>query len=149
MPDADLTQAEADHLIDLAKFRVDTRPHPYPSGGGGVSIPLVSEDRREEFVLGLWRGGINVAKSSYQKRARQIVTLLRLDIGTAPHRNPDGAEVGGVHLHRYREGYGDKWAEPIPVGIFRDIGDPMLTLDDFMRYCNIVEAPIIQASWMP
>lgn len=149
MPDADLTQAEADHLIDLAKFRVDTRPHPYPSNGGRVSIPLVSEDRREEFLLDLSRGSINVAKRGYQNRARQIVPLLRLDIGTAPHRNPDGAEVGGVHLHRYREGYGDKWAEPIPVGIFRDIGDPMLTLDDFMRYCNIVELPVIQASWMP
>lgn len=149
MPDADLTQIEADHLIGLAKFRVDARPHPYPSGGGRASILLVSEDRREEFLLDLWRGGINVAKRGYQNRARQIVPLLRLDFGTAPHRNPDGEEIIGVHLHRYREGYSDKWAEPIPDGIFRDIGDPMLTLDDFMRYCNIVEAPVIQASWIP
>ena len=149
MSDAELTQTEADHLIGLAKFRVDTRSHPYPSGGGSVSIPLVSANKREEFLLDLWRGGINVAKRRYQNRARQIVPLLRLDIGTAPHRNPNGEEIAGVHLHRYREGYGAKWAEPIPAGIFRDIEDPALTLEDFMRYCNIVEAPIIQASWVP
>ena len=149
MPDADLTQTEADHLIGLAKFRVDARPHPYPSGGGSVSIPLVSEDRREAFSLDLWRARINLTKSRHQNRARQIVPLLRLDIGSAPHRNPDGAEIAGIHLHRYREGFGDKWAEPIPAGIFRDLANPMWTLDDFMRYCNVVEAPLIQASWLP
>ena len=47
MPDADLSQTEAEYLISLAKRRTDDRGWPYPSGGESVSIPLVSEDRRE------------------------------------------------------------------------------------------------------
>ena len=148
MPDADLTQAEADHLIELDKHRVDNRGWGYPSLGGKVSIPLLSEDRREEFTLDLWRSRINLAKSTHQNRARQVVILIRLDIGSAPHRNPDGEEIAAPHIHRYREGFGDKWAETVPEGVFRNLADPLWTLHDFMQYCNIVEHPIIQGTWL-
>ena len=144
MPDADLSQTEADYLISLAKRRTDNRSWPYPSGGESVSIPLVSEDRREEFRLDLWRSCINLAKSTHQNRARQVIPLLRLDIGNAPHRNPDGEEIAALHIHRYREGFGDKWAEPIPADMFRDITNSMWMFEDFMRYCNVVELPAIQ-----
>ena len=149
MPDADLSQTEANYLIGIAKCRVDQRRWPYPSRGGSVSIPLVSVNKREEFRLDLWRSRINLAKNTHQNRARQVVPLLRLDIGGAPHRNPDGEEIAALHIHRYREGFGDKWAEPVPEGVFRDLRDPISTLMDFMEYCNIVEQPIIQASWLP
>ena len=149
MPEFDLTQAEADHLIGIPKQRVDNRTWSYPSGGGSVSIPLVSEDRREEFRLDLWRSRVNLAKSSHQNRARQIVPLIRLCIGGAPHRNPDGEEVPCPHVHRYREGYADKWAAPVAPGAFQDLDEHMQALHDFMRYCNIVEQPVIQASGLP
>ncbi len=112
--------------------------------GGGISIPLVSADRREQFVLDLRRGTIDLSKGTYQNRGRQVVVLVRLDFGGAPHRNPDGEEIGSPHLHLYREGYGDKWAVPAPGAHFANLDDPSRTLDDFMRYCNIVEPPVIR-----
>lgn len=72
-----------------------------------------------------------------------MVTLVRLDFGGAPHRNPDDVEVSSPHLHVYREGFGDKWAIPLPP-IFTNPMDAWLTLTEFMRYCNIAEPPNIQ-----
>jgi len=144
MPELNLTQAEADALIALAKHRVDTREWDYPDLGGAVSVPLVSADRREQFVLDMRRGRIDLAKGTYQNRGRQVVVLVRLDFGGAPHRNPDGEEIGSPHLHLYREGFGDKCAVPVPKDRFTHLGDAWRTLEDFMRYCNIVEPPIIQ-----
>jgi hypothetical protein len=43
----------------------------------------------------------------------------------------------------YREGFGVKWAFPIPTAKFGDFSDLWLALQDFMRYCNIVEPPHI------
>lgn len=145
----DLTQVEADHLIALPKRRVDRRAWSYPRGGGRVAIPLLSEDKREHFLLDLLRAGIAFTKSTHQTRARQVQPLVRLCTDRAGHRNPDGEEVPADHLHLYREGFADKWAEPVPASVFRDLTDPLTTLEDFMRYCNVVEPPTIQASWIP
>ena len=116
----------------------------YPVPGGQVRIPLISENKRERFFLDIERGIINLLKGKYQNRARQVVVLLRLDFGGPPHRNPDDGEVLCPHLHIYREGYGDKWAIPVPTDAFPDAADPWQTLADFMRYCNVVEPPLIR-----
>lgn len=144
MAELNLTQTEADALIALAKHRVDATEWNYPDLGGAVSVPLVSADRREQFLLDLRRGRIDLAKGTYQNRGRQVVVLVRLDFGGAPHRNPDGEEIDSPHLHLYREGFGDKWAVRVPSDRFANVGDPWRTLEDFMRFCNIVEPPIIR-----
>jgi hypothetical protein len=144
MAETNLTQTEADTLLALAKYRVDDRAWDYPDLGGSISVPLVSGDRREDFMLDVSRGRIDLAKGRYQNRARQVVVLARLDFGGAPHRNPDGEEIASPHLHLYREGYGDKWAFPVPADRFPAIGDALRTLEDFMRFCNIVEPPDIR-----
>ena len=48
------------------------------------------------------------------------------------------------HLHVYREGYGDKWAVPVPADRFGNLADVWQTLSDFMGYCNITQPPRIQ-----
>ena len=58
----------------------------------------------------------------------------------------DGNRVESPHLHLYREGYGAKWAFPVPGDRFRDVGDRWQTLEDFMDYCNIVDPPFIRWS---
>jgi hypothetical protein len=140
----DLTQAEADALIALPKIRVDDERYDFPKLGGAVHIPLSSKDKREQFLLDISRGRIDLQKCTYQNRARQVIILLRLDLGGAPHRNPDGQEMSAPHLHVYREGYGDKWAMPVPANAFSDTGDLWQTLQDFMRYCNITDPPFIE-----
>jgi len=141
MSDPGLTQAEADALIALAKHRLDATEWDYPDLGGAVSIPLVSADRREQFLLDLRRGRIDLGRGTYQNRGRQVIVLVRLDFGGAWHRNPDGEEISSPHLHVYREGYGDKWAMPVPGDKFADLGNAWKTIQDFMRFCNIAEPP--------
>jgi hypothetical protein len=144
MADMHLTQAEADALLAMAKHRSDEERYDFPMGGQSLSIPLRSHDHREHFLLDLHRTRINLAKVKFQSRARQVVVLARLDLGGAPHRNPDDTEVPAPHLHLYREGYGHRWAYPVPAERFRDVADLWRTLEDFMAYCNIVEPPIIE-----
>lgn len=143
MADMDLTQAEADALIALEKRRSDENRYDFPMGGQSVSVPLESVDGREQFLLDLSRGRINLSKVKMQNRARQAVVLLRLDLGGPPHRNPDGQEVPPNHLHVYRQGYGDKWAFPVSPDDFPHTSDMWATLNDFLRYCHVTLPPHI------
>jgi hypothetical protein len=143
MATTDLLQSEANALIALAKVKVNDDPYDYPGTGGSLIVPLTSQDKREEFLLDIYRGRIDLLKGTYQNRARQVIVLVRIDFGGAPHRNPDGTEVSCPHLHLYREGFGDKWAEPLPIGKFSNIGDLWQTLEDFMNFCNVVDRPAI------
>jgi len=142
--DIELTQAEADTLINVAKVKVNNDVFDYPGLGCLVSVPLTSEDKRESFILDIRRGRIDLRKGNYQNRVRQMVILVRLDFGGAPHRNPDGEEVSCPHLHVYREGYGSKWAIPVPADKFPNLGDLWQTFEDFMQFCNVVDPPIIR-----
>jgi hypothetical protein len=102
----------------------------------------MSRDERERFSLDINRKRIALT-TGYQTRARQVVVLARLDFA-APHRNPDDTEVGVPHLHLYREGFGDKWAIEVPVGLLSNPADAWQVLLDFMRYCGVVEHPDIR-----
>ena len=144
MADMNLTQEEANALIALEKHRADNSHYDFPVGGQSIVMPLHSPDKREQFLLDISRGRIDMAKVKMQNRARQVVVLVRLDLSGPPHRNPDDAEVPTPHLHVYREGYGDKWAISVPVDRFPRIGDLWGTLDDFMRFCNITQPPRIE-----
>lgn len=144
MTDNNLTQSEADALIAMEKHRVSDEGNDFPMQGESLSLPLQSVDKREQFLLDISRGRIDLMRGKYQNRVRQVVVLVRLDFGGPPHRNPDDTEVACPHLHVYREGYGYKWAEPAPVDRFPRIGDLWGTLDDFMLYCNITLPPLIE-----
>lgn len=143
MGDIALIQSEADFLLQMAKIRTSDEEYLYPGIGSNLIIPLISDDGRENFMLDISRGRIEIRKGKYQLRSHQIITLARLDFGGPPHRNPDGAEIACPHLHLYREGYGDKWAYPAPVGDFRNLADLWLTLHDFMDYCHVIQPPNI------
>jgi len=143
MAEINLTQAEADALIEMEKQRADDTTHSFPSLGGSLVVPLVSVNGRENFLLDISQGRIDLAKVKYQNRARQAVVLVRLDLNAAPHRNPDGEEISCPHIHIFQEGFGDKWARPVPE-IFIDILDPWQSLEDFMNFCNVIEPPAIQ-----
>ena len=143
MADINLTQAEADALIAMEKHRANKERTEFPKGGQSISLPLQSADKREQFLLDLSRGRIDLLKIKMQNRARQVIVLVRLDLGGAPHRNPDGEEIRVPHLHVYREGYGDKWAQHVPSDRFTGTGDIWRTLQEFMQFCNITEPPRI------
>ena len=146
MAQVTLTQAEADALIAMDKGKATEDQYAFPGAGGNVVIPLISTNKREDFLLDIYRSRIDLLKGTYQNRARQVVVLVRLDFGGAPHRNPDGQELPCPHLHVYREGFGDKWAIPVPTKQFQDIANGWQTLQDFMTFCHVVNPPTIQMS---
>ena len=141
MADDALSQTDAEALLHMDKVPASTDTFQFPDLGGRIEVPLVSRDERERFSLDINRKRIALT-TGYQTRARKVVVLARLDFA-APHRNPDGSEVGVPHLHLYREGYGHKWAFEVPAGMLSNPMDAWQVLLDFMRYCGVVEQPNI------
>lgn len=137
----DLTQEQADYLLELPKRCTSDEFVVWPASGGKASVPLVSEDGREEFMLDVATSAIKLSKLTLQNRARIVAILARLDIDGAPHRNPDHTEIPCPHIHLYREGFADKWAFPVPEEHFSDLSDRRTTVDEFMRFCRIIEPP--------
>ena len=140
----DLTQAEADALLAMPKRPCTSDVRLFPLLGDKLVIELESVDKTEDFLLDVTRSRIDFLRITYQNRGRAVVILKRLDLNGPPHRNPDDQTIPCPHLHTYREGYGDKWAEPVPAGKFTNLNDLMLTLGEFMTECNVVEAPSLQ-----
>src|SRR5205814_605626 len=108
MADIDISQVEADGLIEMEKRFVDEKDWTFPAAGERIALALTSLDKRENFMLDITRARIKLTKATYQNRLRQAIVLMRLDLGGPPHRNPDGSEIPCPHLHVYREGFGDK-----------------------------------------
>ena len=144
MADINLTQTEADALMEMEKRRADEKEYFFPQPGERISIPLTSPDKRESFMLDVTRARIKLTKATYQDRARQVIILMRLDLDGPTHRNPDGEEILCPHLHIYREGYGDKWAVPAPSDRYANTLDLFSTFEAFMQHCNITDPPRIQ-----
>lgn len=143
MPDVVLRQAEADALLAVEKSAEPGSLAMFPSPGEKAEVALQSADGRESFVLDVSRARIKLTKIKFQNRARQVVVLARVDLNGNPHRNPDGVEIPCPHLHVYREGYGDKWALPLPE-TFTEPDNLWRTLEDFCRYCNITGPPPLE-----
>jgi hypothetical protein len=153
-----LTQADADALMDLEKKRTSDDRYSFPYAGEILTVPLISVDGREFFLLDINRkGSIRLSRCTYQERYRKTVVLVRLDIDGQPHTNPEvdivplpylmpynGQTIQCPHLHLYVEDYMDKWAIPAPANDFPNTTDLYKTLADFFRYCNITEPPVIQ-----
>lgn len=142
MADGTLSQSDADALLCMDKVRINDDRIIFPDLGGRIEVPLASRDHREAFSLDINRKRISL-KTGYQTRGRQTLILARLDFA-APHRNPDGSEVGVPHLHLYREGFGDRWAYAVPQGVLSAPDDARRVLQDFMSYCHIVDTPNIE-----
>ncbi len=129
--------------MKVEKHPAEQREWTFPTAGDRIVVPLVSLDRRENFLLDVTRYQIKLTKATFQNRAHVAIILYRLDVDGPPHRNPDGEEIPCPHLHIYRQGYGDKWAVAAPPESFPNTADLLATLDDFMKVCNVVQRPSI------
>lgn len=138
-----LTQQEADALRVMHKYYMGIGVFNFPDMGGKLAIPLHSHDKKEEFLLDISRGRLAIYKHTLQNRTRKTIVLVRLDIGGSPHCNPDGAVIPCPHVHVYKEGFGCKWAYPLP-DIFSKPEDIWATLNTFMKFCHIVKEPTIR-----
>ncbi|GAB5463087.1 DUF6978 family protein [Hoeflea alexandrii] len=146
MAELEISDYEAKELLIIGKVSTAENPVELPDLGGRVDMPFTSIDRREEFHISFTRSSIILEKRNHHLRGRKVIGLARLDLDGPGHRNPDGEEIGPRHLHVYREGYGLKFAIEVPQDLFRNLDDPMVTLDDFFRYCSVVTPPAIKKS---
>ena len=150
------TQSEADALIKLPKIKNSSDSYDFPLPGKNLTISIISQDERENFLIDINRGRIQLKKCTYQERYQTIIILVRLDVDGPSHTNPEvvdaplpsltpynGQTIDCPHLHLYVEGFMDKWAIPAPNSNFPDTTDLYRTLQDFFRYCNVVEPPKI------
>ncbi len=151
-----LTQSEADTLFAMPKKSKSSDPLTFPHAGWKLLAEFVSLDGREFFLFNITRASIEVSKCTYQKRARQVEILRRLDIGGSPHPNPDvetvpldflapynGLEIPCPHLHVYVEGFADKWVVPAPAELLNSSNDLYIVMESFLKYCNVTEMPNI------
>lgn len=154
-----LTQSEADTLIALPKKVIVNQTYCFPVHGDTLSIPLHSNDDRVEFLIDINRAKIRLTQCTYQERYNPVAILVRLDIDGPPHTNPqtlpvplshlthhNGKTIDCPHLHLYVEGFMDKWAIPAPIDKFTNTTDLYATLNDFFKYCNVINPPTIKKS---
>lgn len=138
------TQQEADSLIAMEKHYHGSMVFNFPLPSERCVVPLISADKKHGFQLDINRGRIKLTQATFQTRTKEVVVLVRLDVDGRPHTNPDDEVILSPHIHLYREGFHDKWAYPLPLGVFSDLSDLFATLDDFMAYCKIVSKPSFQ-----
>jgi len=154
----DLIQSEADYLFALEKNVSDQENYKFPAPGDKLIIPLISIDKKEEFLFDMSRSFINLKKITYQNRARKILILRRLDIEGSTHKNPEsenipldilkpynGSEIPCPHLHIYIEGYDVKWAIPANDILNLDDNNLYSNTDIFLDYCNVIQKPNFQS----
>ena len=139
MQDVFLNQREADYLLSIEKHCNNDTPYQFTGFQDNLVIPLESVDKRENFLLDLWSSGRITLKGTYQNRARSTFVLARIDFNGKPHRNPDDVEVPCPHIHIYREGFGNRFAYPLPEDYFSNPDDLNITLQEFFKYCNITK----------
>lgn len=141
-----LSQQEADELMEVEKNIEAKSSITFPMSDDYIYIEAKSINGHDTFLFDVNRKGkIKLRKCTYQERYAQRDILLRLDIDGPTHTNPDGEEVPCPHLHTYREGYGDKWATPLPPE-FKNADNLSKTLRDFLKYANVTKIPHIQMS---
>ena len=133
------TQQEIDAYIS------EPKEFPLPTAvplGAGVdnTYQLAGANTGTDFLLDVWRGSLRLTRVKFQNRVKVSTVLVRID--DARHTNPDGEQFDGLHLHRYREGYEDKWAEPLDPAVFADPADLESLFRGFCDYCSIDHGPV-------
>lgn len=136
-----LTNEEFNKLLQLEKI-FTTQKIILPTIGTVDSFELTDVNNRIPFLLDIdRRGKIELSKYKIQNRYAVTEVLVRIDIDSPPHINPDGTKLSRNHIHIYREGFGDRWAYELKdlkdTNLFQNICTFRNVFNDFCKYCNI------------
>lgn len=144
--DANMTNSEYDKLMALTKVFVKENIN-LPRNGEFATYDLESRESRDKFYLDIDRRG-RIELSKFKLQNRYAVTkqpLVRVDIDSPPHRNPDGTVTSRNHIHIYIETDNDTgnlpWAYDletiIPMTSDQNNINFMTIFSMFCEYCNI------------
>ena len=138
-----ITQQEANELLAMEKVVVSGKPLALPTSGK-KSWNLESNDGTEKFIIDVWRGKIEIARYTINHRYRKEIVLARVCVNNKPHMNPDREFISEPHLHLYREGFGDRYAIPLPKDYFSSPDNIVCTVREFLVYCNVLGHPDVR-----
>lgn len=151
-----MLEVEAINLIRVEKEIVDERIR-LPKQNEAIMINAISKlNPNHKFILDVNRKMAIISRCTYQQRIYTTIPLIRLDIDTKPHTNPDDEKIVGTHMHIYKDGYNLTWAYPLDHDYLREI-NPTFDLSNFRNstsvaefftsfclYCNILKLPLFQ-----
>lgn len=90
--------AEFKEFLKEEKIITDTTIT-FPSMRNSEVIKARGLQSNQQFLLDINRKSMRIQRITYQNRIPTSIILLRLDIDTKPHRNPNGEIIRGTHLH--------------------------------------------------
>lgn len=141
-----MTDFEFQNLMQLPKkFTKDNIK--LPKNGESDSFDLESTKSKDKFFLDIDRRG-RIELSRFKLQNRYAITrlpLVRIDIDSPPHLNPDGTKTSRNHIHIFREMSNDTgnlpWAYDLDtfeeIRFEKERPDFMEVLESFCQYCNI------------
>ena len=97
-----LTTSEIQDFLDEPKEFLDERLA-MPINNEMASFRARGINTQSDYLIDINRKRCIITRITFQNRVETSVVLLRLDIDTKPHRNPDGEIIGGTHLHISRK----------------------------------------------
>lgn len=106
------------------------------------SFSATSQDSNINFIFDINNSGTRKRKYTYQNRYKKSHILIRLDVNSKSHKNPDGTIVGKNHIHIAHENMQDSVAFDVPQWIIDKC--PTTTFVNFLKYCNVINHNIIQ-----
>lgn len=128
-----------------------------PANGQNITYDIRSTETRDTFLLDVdRRGRIELSKCKLQHRYTTTkLPLIRVDINSPPHINPDGTVLSRNHIHIFKEIDNDTgnlpWAYDLET--FSDIRfdkDNINLSDIFIQFCgyfNIDCGGVQEAIW--
>ena len=137
-----MTDLEFMDLMNMQKLFVEKNCQ-LPNNGDTKIFDLISNDANEKFLLDVDRKGrIELSKFKLQNRYAQTkLPLVRIDIDSPPHMNPDGTKVSRNHIHIYKDMENDTgnlpWAYDLEGfdGVKFD-SDNIQFMDVFISFCE-------------
>lgn len=117
---------------------------------------IAKSNPNERFIIDINRKRAILSRCTFQQRVHTSIPLVRLDIDTKLHKNPDGKIIEGNHIHIYKEGYNLAWAYPLnhkilneinpnfDITLFENISFHPITFINFCKFCNISKIPMFQ-----
>ena len=99
-----MTNSEFQRLLELQKDFVKTNVK-LPENNESETFELKSDNSPERFYLDIDRRG-KIEFSKFKIQNRYLPTkqpLVRIDIDSPPHINPDGTKTSRNHIHIFRE----------------------------------------------
>lgn len=139
-------------LIKDRKRFIESNPV-FPALGKRNVLKARSASLRTEYLMDIRRSLYTLNKITFQERVYSTVGLIRLDLDTKPHSNPDHTVIAGAHLHIYQEGYRLAWAYPLDDPYVKSL-NPFVSLAEvlackdpydrfrlFTEYCYFTNFP--------